>query len=88
MCISNSYRTALKKNKELAVNYDEEVIEWKKSIEAANEPVVEFAVSICLDILKHYFSFSFLYNTREYVTLWGRIFRTYSHIVGKFEVLY
>jgi len=33
MCVTNSYRTALKKNNELAENHDAEVVEWKEKIE-------------------------------------------------------
>ena len=45
MFITNSYKTAFEKNKDLAKNHDEEVIRWKKSIEEGITPDIEFSVS-------------------------------------------
>lgn len=48
MGITNSYSTALSKNKEMARNHDLPVLEWKREIESGNGDTVrpEYQVSI------------------------------------------
>jgi len=48
MGITNSYTTALSKNKEMAKNHDLPVLEWKREIETSNRDstLPEYQVSI------------------------------------------
>ena len=83
--VTNSYRTALKKNKELADGYDEEVKEWKMTLETIQEeeePSVEYSVRITTSNyaqsskrVEFHFSKSFLCKTLQQNIYFFQLYR-------------